>query len=191
MPDVTGGALPSVAARHRLSRGAEPRHDRRQPDPCRSRRPTGSRFSRRSARRSTLRGPEGVRTIPVEDYMLGRARSALRPGELLVSVKAPARPLGALGLSQDLPQDRRIRPCDRRVRRRSRVRRLPRGHRRDRAAPIVIADAALFGGRIAATTSSSFDARAADDLGRGRHERSARSPDACRRARGGPRGCGA
>ena len=35
-PDVTGGALPSVAARHRLPRRAQPRHDRRQPDPRRS-----------------------------------------------------------------------------------------------------------------------------------------------------------
>src|SRR4029077_11219945 len=33
--------------------------------------------------------PEGVRTIPVEDYMLGALEADLRPGELLVSVKVP------------------------------------------------------------------------------------------------------
>ena len=37
----------------------------------------------------TLRGPDGVRTIPVEDYMLGALEADLRPGELLVSVKVP------------------------------------------------------------------------------------------------------
>ena len=37
----------------------------------------------------TLRGPHGLRTIPVEDYMLGALEADLRPGELLVSVKVP------------------------------------------------------------------------------------------------------
>jgi aerobic carbon-monoxide dehydrogenase medium subunit len=37
----------------------------------------------------TLRGPGGVRTMPVEDYMLGALEADLRPGELLVSVKVP------------------------------------------------------------------------------------------------------
>jgi aerobic carbon-monoxide dehydrogenase medium subunit len=37
----------------------------------------------------TLRGLDGERTIPVEDYMLGALEADLRPGELLVSVKAP------------------------------------------------------------------------------------------------------
>ena len=33
-----------------------------------------------------LRGPNGERTIPVEDYMLGALEADLQPGELLVSV---------------------------------------------------------------------------------------------------------
>ena len=54
VPDATRGALSDGRGRHRLSRGAQSRHDRRQPDACRSRRPTGSRSSRRSARRWRL-----------------------------------------------------------------------------------------------------------------------------------------
>ena len=37
----------------------------------------------------TLRGAAGLRTIPVEDYMLGALEADLHPGELLVSVTVP------------------------------------------------------------------------------------------------------
>ena len=64
-PDPIGGMLAEVARRHRLSRGAQPRHDRRQPRPCRSRRrlallPDGAR--RRGAAHSAPRGGGGSRS---------------------------------------------------------------------------------------------------------------------------------
>ena len=89
VPDVTGGALPSVArgiayraVRNRGTIGGSLTHADPSADWI-------SILCRRSARQSTLRGPQGVRTIPVEDYMLGALEADLRPGELLVSVKAP------------------------------------------------------------------------------------------------------
>ena len=70
------------------------------------------------------------------------------------------------GYVKSLPQDRRIRPCDRRRADRSRsaaTARVVIGA--IEAAPIVIADAAeLFGGRIAGDYKQRFDARVADAL---------------------------
>ena len=117
MPDATYGALRAVAAgiayravRNRGTIGGSLTHAD----------PSADWVSVLSALGATvtLRGPNGLRTIPVEDYMLGALEANLLPGEPLVSVKVPRpQPLGAMGLSQALPQDRRIRPCDRRLRR--------------------------------------------------------------------------
>ena len=88
VPDVTGGALPSVArgiayraVRNRGTIGGSLTHAD----------PSADWISILAALGAsvTLRGPNGVRTIPVEDYMLGALEADLRPGELLVSVKAP------------------------------------------------------------------------------------------------------
>jgi len=88
VPDVTGGALPSVAhgiayraVRNRGTIGGSLTHAD----------PSADLISILAALGAsvTLRGPNGVRTIPVEDYMLGALEADLRPGELLVSVKAP------------------------------------------------------------------------------------------------------
>lgn len=87
-PDVTRGALPSVAhgiayraVRNRGTIGGSLTHAD----------PSADWISILAALGAlvTLRGPQGVRTIPVEDYMLGALEADLRPGELLVSVKAP------------------------------------------------------------------------------------------------------
>lgn len=37
----------------------------------------------------TLRGPEGTRSIPIENYIMGAFEADLRPGEMLVSVTVP------------------------------------------------------------------------------------------------------
>jgi carbon-monoxide dehydrogenase medium subunit len=88
VPDVTGGALPSVAhgiayraVRNRGTIGGSLTHAD----------PSADWISILAALGAsvTLRGPDGARTIPVEDYMLGALEADLRPGELLVSVKAP------------------------------------------------------------------------------------------------------
>ncbi len=88
VPDVTGGALPTVAhgiayraVRNRGTIGGSLTHAD----------PSADWISILAALGAlvTLRGPNGVRTIPVEDYMLGALEADLRPGELLVSVKAP------------------------------------------------------------------------------------------------------
>jgi aerobic carbon-monoxide dehydrogenase medium subunit len=88
VPDVTGGALPSVAhgiayraVRNRGTIGGSLTHAD----------PSADWISILTALGAsvTLRGPNGERTLPVEDYMLGALEAAIRPGELLVSVKAP------------------------------------------------------------------------------------------------------
>ena len=87
-PDVTGGALPSVAhgiayraVRNRGTIGGSLTHAD----------PSADWISILAALGASvkLRGPKGVRTIPVEDYMLGALEADLRRGELLVSVRAP------------------------------------------------------------------------------------------------------
>jgi carbon-monoxide dehydrogenase medium subunit len=88
VPDVTGGALPSVAhgiayraVRNRGTIGGSLTHAD----------PSADWISILAALGAsvTLRGPNGERTIPVEDYILGALEADLRPGELLVCVKAP------------------------------------------------------------------------------------------------------
>jgi aerobic carbon-monoxide dehydrogenase medium subunit len=88
VPDVTGGAMPSVAhgiayraVRNRGTIGGSLTHAD----------PSADWISILAALGAsvTLHGPNGTRTMPVEDYMLGALESDLRPGELLVSVTAP------------------------------------------------------------------------------------------------------
>jgi carbon-monoxide dehydrogenase medium subunit len=88
VPDVTGGALPCVAhgiahraVRNRGTIGGSLTHAD----------PSADWISILAALGAsvTLCGPDGVRIIPIEDYMLGALEADLRAGELLVSVKAP------------------------------------------------------------------------------------------------------
>lgn len=86
--DVTRGALPSVAhgiayraVRNRGTIGGSLTHAD----------PSADWISILAALGASvrLRGPDGERTIPVEDYMLGALEANLRPSELLVSVRVP------------------------------------------------------------------------------------------------------
>ncbi|WP_029585001.1 xanthine dehydrogenase family protein subunit M [Bradyrhizobium sp. URHD0069] len=88
IPDVTCGALPSVArgiayraVRNRGTVGGSLTHAD----------PSADWHSIMAAlgAKVVLRGPAGERTIPVEDYMLGALEADLGPGEMLVSIKVP------------------------------------------------------------------------------------------------------
>ena len=180
MPDVTGGALPKVAhgiayraVRNRGTIGGSLTHAD----------PSADWISILAALGAsvTLRGPNGARTIPVEDYMLGALEADLRPGELLISVTAPrlsqsarwgyykicrktgefAHAIGAFVIDPergDLPRGhRRDRDTPDRYRRRSR-------NYRRRRSPTFRRPGGRHGGAIS------------------RHEGSAGPPDACRRA---------
>jgi len=87
-PDVTRGALPSVAhgiayraVRNRGTIGGSLSHADPSADWIAILAALGATV--------TVRGPNGARTLPVEAYMLGALEPDLRPGELLVSVKVP------------------------------------------------------------------------------------------------------
>lgn len=88
VPDVTLGALPSVASgiayravRNRGTIGGSITHAD----------PSADWISILSALggKVTLRGPAGSRTLAVENYMLGALEADLLPGEMLVSVTVP------------------------------------------------------------------------------------------------------
>jgi carbon-monoxide dehydrogenase medium subunit len=87
-PDVTRGALPSVAhgiayraVRNRGTIGGSLSHADPSADWIAILAALGATV--------TVRGPNGARTLPVEAYMLGALEADLRTGELLVSVKVP------------------------------------------------------------------------------------------------------
>jgi aerobic carbon-monoxide dehydrogenase medium subunit len=88
VPDVTRGALPSVAGgiayravRNRGTIGGSLTHAD----------PSADWHSILAAlgAKVVLRGPGGERVLPVEDYMLGALEADLRPGEVLVRIKVP------------------------------------------------------------------------------------------------------
>lgn len=88
VPDVTCGALPTVASgiayravRNRGTVGGSLTHAD----------PSADWVSMLSAlgAKVTLRGPSGTRTLRVEEYMLGALEADLAPGEMLVSVSIP------------------------------------------------------------------------------------------------------
>ncbi|MBN8969645.1 MAG: FAD binding domain-containing protein [Rhizobiales bacterium] len=88
VPDVTRGALPTVAkgiayraVRNRGTIGGSLTHAD----------PSADWHSIMAAlgAKVVLRGPGGERVIPVEDYMLGALEADLQPGEMLVAVRVP------------------------------------------------------------------------------------------------------
>lgn len=88
VPDVTQGALPSVArgiayraVRNRGTIGGSITHADPSADWISILAAVGADV--------TLRGPAGNRTVAVEEYMLGALEADLRPGEMLVSVTVP------------------------------------------------------------------------------------------------------
>ena len=115
VPDPTGGLMPAVAARHRLSRGAQPRHDRRQPGACRSGRRLGRRAAGCSARAIVAVGPAAsggsARRAFVTRRLRDRARRRTRCSR---RARAELSARGALGPLEVLPQARRVRQGDRR-----------------------------------------------------------------------------
>ena len=100
-------------ARHRLSRGAQPRHHRRQPGACRSRGRLAARAG--GARRDGRRRGQGRPTRSAGRRFHGRAPSRpLADDEIIVAVDVPKLSAArALRLLQVLPQDRRIRRSQR------------------------------------------------------------------------------
>ncbi|UTY47304.1 FAD binding domain-containing protein [Sinorhizobium fredii] len=88
VPDVTRGALPTVArgiayraVRNRGTIGGSITHADPSADWISILAAVGGKV--------TLRGPAGSRTLAVEDYMLGALEADLQPGEMLVSVTVP------------------------------------------------------------------------------------------------------
>ena len=149
-------------------------------------RPTGSRAWRRSAPASSCAVASGRRSVPVEEFMLGvfeTAPAAGRAGRSRFGAAAVGR--GAVGLLQGVPQDRRVRPRDRRRAVRSRhARSAGRSSAPTESRPVVFADAReLFGGRPEAGLSASFDQQPARaGACRRRNDRSDRAADPPRRS---------
>ena len=116
VPDVTGGALPSVAhgiayraVRNRGTIGGSLTHAD----------PSADWISILAALGASVHAarPAGRTHDPRRGLHARRARGRSPTGRIArLSKGAAAQSLGALGLSQDLPQDRRIRPCDRSLR---------------------------------------------------------------------------
>jgi aerobic carbon-monoxide dehydrogenase medium subunit len=113
-----------------------------------------------------LRGPNGTRAVPVEDYVIGALETSLSPGELLEAVRIPrlsktarwayvkkcrktgefAHAIGTVLIDQDRNVCRAVVGAT-------------------QSRPIVLADAReLFGGRSDAAALNSFDAKAADRI---------------------------
>ncbi|HWK66736.1 MAG TPA: FAD binding domain-containing protein [Rhizobiaceae bacterium] len=94
VPDVTHGALPSVArgiayraVRNRGTIGGSLTHADPSADWISILSTIGASV--------TLAGPQGSRTVPVEAYILGALEADIRPGEILVSVTIPRLGRGA------------------------------------------------------------------------------------------------
>ena len=188
VPDVTGGALPSVAhgiayraVRNRGTIGGSLTHAD----------PSADWISILAALGAsvTLRGPDGARTIPVEDYMLGALEADLQPGELLVSVKAPR-----LGRSARWGYHKICRKTGEFAHAigafvdRSRARHLPSGHRRYGVASDCHCRRPRHHRRRRPGKLRYPGSQRVGELSR--HERSAGTPDACRRSAARPRaGC--
>jgi aerobic carbon-monoxide dehydrogenase medium subunit len=164
-PDVTRGAMRAVAAniayravRNRGTVGGSLSHADPAADWVSALSALGAKL--------TLRSSEGVRKIPIEKFVLGALESALRPGEILETVRVPARSrsahwgyvkscrktgefayaIGAALVDPDVGSARVvIGAID--------------------AAPIVLVDPSeLFGGRIGDDYKWRFDARIANDI---------------------------
>ncbi len=164
-PDVTRGAMPGIAAniayravRNRGTIGGSLSHADPAADWVSALAAFGARL--------TLRSLAGARTVAMEDFILGALESVLRPGEIVETIRVPARPawahwgyvkscrktgefahaLGAVMIDPDAATARVVMGAI-------------------DTAPIVITDAAeLFGGRIAGDYKERFDVRVADAL---------------------------
>ena len=154
-PPARCASAPAVTYAELLGRAARRRWCRRWPRPparsarrrsatparsaatsARARRPaTGCRCSPRSTPPSSCVGTDGVRTLPVDEFMVGVKRTARRPGELIVAVDgAGARRLAGLRQGRRAQRDgdrRRQRPASSSTGRPRSVRARPRVGRPD------------------------------------------------------------
>lgn len=164
IPDVTRGAMQRVAAdiayravRNRGTIGGSLSHADPSADWVSALMALGASL--------TLRSAAGSRGMAMKDFILGALESALRPGELVESIRVPAlaasarwgyfkscRKTGefahAIGAVVIDPEARTARVVVGAV----------------EAAPVVIEGSELFGGRITGEFKSRFDARVADAL---------------------------
>ena len=165
VPDVTRGAMQRVAAtiayravRNRGTIGGSLSHADPAADWVSALSALGARVS--------LRSLSGVRQLGIEQFIAGALRSALRPGEIIETVRIPAMPPSArfgyfkacrkpgefahaIGAVVIDPQQATARAVIGAL----------------EAAPIVLADASsLFGGRVTADFGRRFDARVADAI---------------------------
>ncbi len=99
-------------AGHRLSRGAQSRHHRRQPVSCRSRGGLAVHVDRAGCGGVDAVAGRRPRNCVLTTFVAGPFRNALRSGEIVQAVRIPKGLSGcALGLLQGLPQAGRIRAC--------------------------------------------------------------------------------
>jgi carbon-monoxide dehydrogenase medium subunit len=165
VPDVTRGAMQRVAAaiayravRNRGTIGGSLGHAD----------PAADWVSALSALGATvsLRSLSGIRQLPIEQFITGALRSALRPGEIIETVRIPAMtPSARFGYFKACRKTGEFAHAigavlidPERATARAVIGALE-------AAPIVIADAAsLFGGRVTADFGRQFDARIADAI---------------------------
>jgi len=165
IPDITRGAMQGVAAgiayraiRNRGTLGGSLSHADPAADWVSALAALGARL--------TLRSSAGARIVAMEDFVVGALESALRPGEIVETIRIPARPasahwgyvkscrktgefahaIGAIRIDPSAASARVvIGAID--------------------AAPMVITNASdLFGGRIAGDYKARFDARVADAI---------------------------
>ncbi len=90
--DLLGTEAPAAAPRRRAGRrpaGAPPRHHRRLDRPRRPRLRPARPCCWPCGRRSSRKGPDGERTIPVDDFFTGFLETALSPTELLTEIRVP------------------------------------------------------------------------------------------------------
>ncbi len=165
IPDITRGAMQGVAAgiayraiRNRGTLGGSLSHADPAADWVSALAALGARL--------TLRSSAGARIVAMEDFVVGALEPALRPGEIVETIRIPARPasahwgyvkscrktgefahaIGAIRIDPSAASARVvIGAID--------------------AAPMVITNASdLFGGRIAGDYKARFDARVADAI---------------------------
>ena len=159
MPDVTGGAMRAVAAgiayravRNRGTIGGSLVHADPSADWVSALAALGASAVVRGGQRGAAHSRSNVHDR--------RVRKQPRPANWSAQFKCRAVSRRALGLLQGVPEDRRVRPCHRRLSPRSGPFGLPRRDRRHRRKPIVFADATGCSRRSAARQRHRCGARA-------------------------------
>jgi carbon-monoxide dehydrogenase medium subunit len=165
IPDVTRGAMQRVAAaiayravRNRGTIGGSISHADPAADWVSALAALGAKV--------TLRGPGGERHLAIEEFVTGALETALRPDEIVASIRVPAmRPSARWGYVKACRKPGEFAHAIAAVLIDLEIAASRAVIGAVDAAPIVIGDAAaLFGGRITSDFGRHFDARAADAL---------------------------